>query len=71
MFVRSARLPEPGTSLTAHLQLPEGRLIEVRGSVLRAFRVPSALRRVVPSGFSIRLAGAPEDYFQFLATLGA
>lgn len=71
IFVRSARLPEPGTSLTAHLHLPEGKRVEVRGSVVRAFRVPSALRRVIPSGFSIRLAGAAEDYFQFLATLGA
>ena len=41
------------------------------GKVVRSFRVPSALSRVVPSGFSIRLAETPEDYFQFLATLGA
>ena len=71
IFVRSVRLPEPGTSLTAHLHLPEGKRIAVRGKVMRSFRVPSALSRVVPSGFSIRLAETPEDYFQFLATLGA
>jgi hypothetical protein len=71
IFVRSVRLPDPGTSMAAQLHLPEGKRIEVRGRVVRSFRVPPALSRVVPSGFSIRLADTPEDYFQFLATLGA
>jgi len=71
IFVRSVRLPEPGTSLSAQLHLPEGRRISVRGRVVRSFRVPPALSRVIPSGFSIRLAETPEDYYQFLATLGA
>lgn len=69
IFVRSVRLPEPGTFLTANLHLPEGRRIAVRGRVVRSFRVPAALSRLIPSGFSIRLADTPEDYFQFLATL--
>ena len=71
IFVRSVRLPDPGTVLTAHIHLPEGKKIEVRGKVVRSFRVPPALSRVVPSGFSIRLANTPEDYYQFLTTLGA
>ena len=71
IFVRAIRLPEPGTALTARLHVPDGKRIEVRGKVVRSFRVPPALSRVVPSGFSIRLAETPEDYFQFLATLGA
>jgi hypothetical protein len=69
IFVRSIRLPDPGTPLTAQLHLPEGRRISVRGKVVRSFRVPAALSRVIPSGFSIRLSDTPEDYFQFLATL--
>ena len=69
IFVRSVRLPEPGSHLTANLHLPEGRRIAVRGRVVRSFRVPAALSRLIPSGFSIRLAETPEDYFQFLATL--
>jgi PilZ domain-containing protein len=69
IFVRSIRLPNPGTVLTANLHLPEGKRIAVRGKVIRSFRVPPALSRVIPSGFSIRLADAPEDYFQFLSTL--
>jgi PilZ domain len=69
IFVRSARLPNPGTVLTANLHLAEGRRIAVRGRVVRSYRVPAALARNVPSGFSIRLSETPEDYYQFFATL--
>jgi hypothetical protein len=69
MFVRSIRLPNPGTILTANLHLAEGRRIAVRGKVVRSFRVPASLARLVPSGFSMKLSETPEDYFQLLATL--
>jgi PilZ domain len=69
IFVRSIRLPNPGTFLTANLHLPKGQRIAVRGRVVRSFRVPPALSRLVPSGFSIRLSDLPEDYFVYLATL--
>lgn len=69
IFVRSIRLPIPGTFLTANLHLSEGKRIAVRGKVVRSFRVPPALSRLIPSGFSIRLSDTPEDYFQFFATL--
>ena len=69
IFVRSIRLPPPGTILTANLHLPDGKRIAVRGKVVRSFRVPPQLSRLIPSGFSMRLSESPEDYFQFLATL--
>lgn len=69
IFVRSIRLPNPGTFLTANLHLSEGRRIIVRGKVVRSFRVPASLARMVPSGFSMKLSDTPEDYFQLLATL--
>jgi len=69
IFVRSARLPTPGTFLTAKLHLPEGKRIEVRGRVIRSFRVSAALSRLIPSGFSIRLSDSPEEYYQlFMAS---
>jgi hypothetical protein len=69
IFVRSIRLPDPGTFLTASLHLPHGKSVALRGNVVRSFRVPPGLARLVPSGFSIRLSDSPEDYFQFLASL--
>jgi PilZ domain len=69
IFVRCIRLPDPGTFLTASLHLPEGKRIAIRGKVVRSFRVPPSLSRLIPSGFSIRLADTPEDYYQLLATL--
>jgi hypothetical protein len=69
IFVRSVRLPEPGTFMSADLHLPEGKRLTVRGKVVRSFRVPASLARLVPSGFSMKLSESPEDYFQFLSTL--
>ena len=69
IFVRSIRLPDPRTFLTANLHLPHGKSLSVRGKVVRSFRVPPTLARLVPSGFSMILSDSPEDYFQFLATL--
>ena len=69
IFVRSIRLPDPGTFLTANLHLPDGKRVLVRGKVVRSFRVATALSRLIPSGFSMRLSESPEDYYQFLATL--
>lgn len=69
IFVRSVRLPEPGTFMSADLHLPQGKRLTVRGKVVRSFRVPASLARLVPSGFSMKLSESPEDYFQFLSTL--
>ena len=69
IFIRSLRLPPPGTFLTANLHLAEGKRIAVRGHVVRSYRVSPSLARLVPSGFSISLSDTPEDYFQLLAAL--
>jgi len=69
IFIRSLRLPVPGTFVTANLHLAEGRRIAVRGKVVRSYRVSPSLARLVPSGFSMSLSDKPEDYFQFLASL--
>jgi hypothetical protein len=69
IFVRSNRLPDPGVAVSLNLHLPEGKHVVLRGKVVRSFRVPAALSRLIPSGFAIQLSDSPEDYFQFLATL--
>lgn len=70
LFVRSIRIPNPGTNLAAELHLPDGRRIPLQGRVVRSYRAPTALARLVPSGFGMSLAaGSPEEYFQFLAGL--
>jgi hypothetical protein len=69
IFVRSNRLPDPGVAVSVNLHLPEGKRVVLRGKVVRSFRVPAALSRLIPSGFAVQLSDSPEDYFQFLATL--
>ena len=69
IFVRSSRLPELGKALALNVHLPDGKRVVLRGKVVRSFRVPAALSRLIPSGFALELSDSPEDYFQFLATL--
>jgi PilZ domain-containing protein len=69
IFVRATRFPKPGARITAILVLPGEKPVKVRGTVVRTFRVPSSLTRLIPSGFSLRLTERPEEYLQFLAAL--
>ena len=36
---------------------------------MRSYRAPTALARLVPSGFGMTLTASDEQYFQFLAAL--
>jgi hypothetical protein len=69
IFIRSVRIPQPGSTVTARLSLPDGKRLALRGRVQRAYRAPGAMSGVVPSGFSLRLTDAPADYSHFLASL--
>ena len=69
IFVRSSRLPDLGTPIALNVHLPDGKRVILRGKVVRSFRVPAALSRVIPSGFAIQVSDCPEEYFQFLASI--
>jgi PilZ domain-containing protein len=69
IFIRATRFPKPGARITATLVLPGDKLVKVRGTVVRTFRVPATLTRLIPSGFSLRLTEQPEEYLAFLAAI--
>jgi hypothetical protein len=69
IFVRATRFPKPGARITATLLLPGEIPVRLRGTVVRTFRVPSSLTRLIPSGFSLRLTERPEEYLKYLAAL--
>jgi hypothetical protein len=68
VFVRSVRIPSLGSVIPAELHLPDGRKIPIQGKVVRSYRAPSSLARLVPSGFGMSLATASEEYSQLLAS---
>lgn len=68
IFVRSVRIPKIGTRLTIKLILPDESQVPILGAVVRSFRVPGSLARVIPSGFCLRiLEQPPEPYLRYLA----
>ncbi len=71
LFVRSSRTPKLGQSIKTVLHAPGDRQIAVLGRVVRSFRAPGALSRVVPSGFALQISGHYEDYSRFVKALEA
>ena len=69
LFICSISLPRPGTPLHMRMVLPGGKKILLGVRVVRSYHVPARLQRFVPSGFCVQLQHAPEDYFQFIASL--
>jgi PilZ domain len=69
MFICSVFLPRPGTPLRIRMRLGTTRFVTLRAKVVRSYRVPQRLARFVPSGFCVVLQNAPEEYFQFLASV--
>lgn len=69
MFVCSLHIPEREIELTLNLAHPDGRMIRLRGIIVRSYRVAPSLRRARRSGFCVRLIEAPEDYFLLVADL--
>lgn len=68
VFVRSTRIPKVGTRLAIKMFLPDETVVPIAGVVVRSFRVPVSLARVIPSGFCLRILDrAPEPYLRFLA----
>ena len=69
-FVVASKLPAPGSPVKATLHLPDGKRVNLAGSVVRARRVPPQLAQSMANGFSLQLAGYSEEYTRFVETLG-
>jgi hypothetical protein len=66
LFVRTIRIPRIGERLRAVVHLPDGRLVELQGVVVRSYRAPPVLRSLVPTGFAMRLRLArPREYVDY------
>ena len=70
VFVRSIRIPNLGASPSPPSSTcPTESASRSTGASCAPIRAPTALARLVPSGFGMTLASSPEEYFQFLAAL--
>ena len=69
LLISSFHLPKPGQQLRVTLQLPNGRKLEVAGTVARARRLPAALAEGTGSVFGLALEGYVEEYFRLVSAL--
>jgi len=69
LFICSVFMPKPGAPLSMRMRLPSGKKVLLGVRVVRSYKVPARLQRFVPGGFCVHLQYAPEEYFQFVASL--
>ncbi len=70
VFVLTSASPRPGDSLELELPLPGvAAPIRLQGRVARRRTVPARLRSLAQGGVGLRITGAPEEYFGFVASL--
>ena len=70
LFVLTSASPDLGEPVEIELDLPGSETpLRLSGSVARRRTVPARLRSLAQGGVGVRLAGAPEEYFAFLASL--
>jgi hypothetical protein len=70
LFVQTSASVEPGDALEIELPLPgETEPVRLRATAARRRVVPARLRTFAQGGVGVRLIGAPEAYFAFVAGL--
>ena len=66
-LVAAASLPRVGEPLTLTLHLPNGKVVDIAGNVVRETSIAS---RSTPSGFGFALSDFVEDYTRLVSSLG-
>ena len=69
LFIASPHMPRIGLTLSLRLHLPNGKMLECTGKVIRAKRIPPTYTMEGASGFCLELVGYNEDYTRFFGTL--
>ncbi|KAA0255021.1 MAG: PilZ domain-containing protein [Acidobacteria bacterium] len=70
IFIATTRLPHVGEEISAEIEAPGGKKVKCRGTVVRARKNPSSLSFTEATGFSLKLAGYSEEYFNLVESLG-
>ncbi len=68
LFIRSERLPEPGSPIHVQIETHDGQKIEL-GGVVRWTTAQLPQSRNVAGGFGVRLDGNPSTYRQLFEAL--
>lgn len=70
VFIATTRLPHLGEEIAAEIETPAGKKVRCRGTVVRARKLPSSLSFTESTGFSMKLDGYSEEYFNLVESLG-
>jgi hypothetical protein len=70
LFIKTKMLFPPGSTLILDIELPDSRILHLKGTVMWSKKVPPAmLRHMKKTGMAIRIIEPPAEYTEFVSRL--
>ncbi len=70
IFIKTNTIYSPGSILKMEIELPDSKILHLRGTVMWAKRVPPTLvRHIKKSGMGVKIVQPPEEYIKFVSSL--
>lgn len=70
IFIKTNTIFAPGSILKMEIELPDSKIVHLKGTVMWAKRVPPTLvRHIKKSGMGVRILQPPEEYIKFVSSL--
>jgi hypothetical protein len=70
VFIKTNTMFAPGSILKLEIELPDSKILHLKGTVMWAKRVPATLvRHIKKSGMGVKIVQPPEDYINFVSGL--
>jgi len=70
IFIKTNTIFSPGSILTMEIELPDSKILHLRGTVMWAKRVPPTLvRHIRKSGMGVRILQPSEEFIKFVSSL--
>ena len=70
IFIKTNTIFAPGSILTLEMELPDSKIVHLKGTVMWARRVPPSLvRHIKKGGMGVRVLQPSEEYLKFVSSL--
>ena len=70
IFIKTNTMFSPGSVLKLEVELPDSKILHLKGTVMWAKRVPATLvRHIKKSGMGVKIVQPPAEYTEFVSGL--
>jgi Tfp pilus assembly protein PilZ len=70
IFIKTNTMFAPGSILKMEVELPDSKILHLKGTVMWAKRVPATLvRHIKKSGMGVKIVQPPAEYIEFVSSM--